>query len=510
MSDEIANTDVITRPKRISRAWKWLRLPLIFVLILLSIYLLLSLDGSDRLWFLLPYALAHVIFFLHHHSAPKWLRIIAGTIDILVSGTLVSMAAGFLTSWLPPTTVDIVLLGPRSDTHWHAFMEGVQSAFPPNANDRRFLTSLEAYADGTTIGTLDLAENARTPRPLVSFIYRDLPDDQDAAKKVIDEIIAKEKVVLITGFVTSTSAGVALRELDAKYPKKSQDWPTVILPMATASSLITEFNPKGERPVLRIVPTNAAQSAKIANDIVSEALPDGQVSGKTNYPSIAIFRDGENNVYSNDLADSFRKTPGMTQMRLVFDGCISSETSGPFAPECLLVYRPDYITYFGMPEFGLTLARQIKILAKYDAEIKMGTNVVPWRPKIIFSDGCVTSDIYSTPDLDEFKGIVGYFPCGKLEASSTDRSNLRSDPTTPNFKMFGHDTIDTIDRIVHAADGEARRQDLAAAVKLIKVQSQDPNSPVPYNFTSNGEVQNLTYHRWVFNGSVWENDEPSR
>jgi hypothetical protein len=516
--------DIPTPTSRSNRArWPILRNLFIIFLICAAAPIFFFFDGNTRLFFLLPLLFAYVVYMKHRDRLSRNEIIIHSGIGLVILGIVTSYLAGALPRLDRPKTPKVVLFGPRGDTHWQVFLEGFKSAFSQNCINGLFHASLYSYQDGEKICTLDISPSIDGKPVSVPIIFRDLPDDSDAAKKVIQEVINDRQVILISGFVTSTSASEALTALHDKFPDPSE-WPTVILPMATASSLIVDSTLTEVRPVLRIVPSNLAQAERIASDIAgsdiygqTNATRTAAPSFQNRLPTLAIFRDADNPVYSDDLANSLRSSKDISRIRVIFDASIGSKFGGSAAPDSLCIYKPDFIAYLGMPRFGLIFAQQIKLLIKQNEQMKGNISDRVWNPTIIFSDGSVSSDICQVAGHEQLKGIIGYFPHGELSSHLADKhqNDGRFAKLTPSFLVFGHDTATIINAILSASDN-LNRKDTGIALQRIKKQSVDTTGSVginrnsllsPYQFTDDGEVKNLTYHRWIFDGSDWVNAE---
>jgi ABC-type branched-subunit amino acid transport system substrate-binding protein len=388
----------------------------------------------------------------------------------------------------------IVLLGERRFPHWASFTDGFKLVL----GDAK-LGKLSRDADESLLGELLLERNGKDFG--VKVVSLGLPDagreaqNQDEEKKLISKLAGDPNVLMIIGFVTSTKAELAFEALEES---RVHVWPTIILPMATASKLVKDHNAKGDKPIIRIVPSNASQVESIAKEIVASSGGNGTVS-------LAIFRDHPNYTYSLDLGDLLRRRIESGHVTVVFDGSIGPDGPGSYVPESFVKLRPDYIVFLGMLDTGIPLVRQIQAMKSY------APNGKPWNPVILLSDGSVEKEISGYARTDELQHLQGFFPHGEPQLYADHFKEVAFD--SPSFTMFGHDAAMFAHEILQTAldnKSELDRQSVGQALIAVRKRCNKGDSPIAkkvlvgnYGFDEFGDVTGLQYQVWNFDGKRW-------
>lgn len=415
-------------------------------------------------------------------------------------GYLLSLASNRLNTWLEKDREPerrIVLIGEQKFAHWKSFTDGFRLVLK---NHGKVGEERRSGDDPSLVGEI-IVEHKRKD-VVINVVTEAVPDDGDEIqnreqqRKRMVELAENPNVVMIIGFVTSTKADEALHALETS---RVHDWPAVILPMATASKLVADHNPNGDRPLLRIVPPNYAQVEPMADEIVESS------GGKTPV-SLAIFRDRPNYTYSSDLAEALRQKTESKNVAVVFDGSIGPDGVGSYITDSFVMLRPDYIAFLGMLNTGIPLVRQIQAMRASFAEKS-------WNPTILLSDGSVEKKINEYARTDELKGVRGFFPHGEPLASG-EVCNVDARFDNPSYTMFGHDAAVFAREILQTAvykDPKLGRHAVAQAVKTVRDQWNKGESSIQgnvlvgqYRFNPMGDVTGLKYHVWIFDGTKWK------
>lgn len=397
-------------------------------------------------------------------------------------------------------TYNVLLIGESRLTQWDTFVHGFRLAL---AND----IGEQLPEDGRLIGKFDVGnENIDINIMEVKLPENSGSDEQDekAVKTMISNLVTNKDNVMLVGFVTSTRADWALQAIEET---TNFAWPTIILPMATASSLVRDHNPNKDRPILRIVPRNSIQAESMADEIANENTNQSNIT-------VAIFRDSSNPKYSLDLAEELRKRIESKNAAVIFDGSIGPDGQGEYISDSFSMLRPDYIVFVGMLETGVPLIRQVQAMKKQiNAESKTGL----WDPIILLSDGSVDLGIASYAQKQELMGVRGFFPHGVPTAYAQQFS---SDPNasfkSPSFTMFGYDAAIFAHQILATAASENTNVNRASLIKATQEvraiwNAGDAHEHVlvgNYRFDDYGDVTDdetsgLRYLEWYFDGSEW-------
>lgn len=416
-----------------------------------------------------------------------------------ILGYLLGFAGNRLNSWLERDREPhrkVILIGEQKFAHWKSFTDGFRLVLKNHAKDGEERHSSD---DPSLVG--ELIVEHRQKRLVVEVVTEAVPDDGDEIqnreqqRKRIVKLAEDPNVVMIIGFVTSTKADEALHALETS---KAQDWPSVILPMATSSKLIADHNARGDKPILRIVPPNEAQVEPMADEIAESSRGKPSVS-------LAIFRDRPNHTYSSDLAEALRQKVESKNVAVVFDGSIGPDGVGSYITDSFVMLRPDYIAFLGMLNTGIPLVRQIQAM-------KTSPSGESWNPTILLSDGSVEKKINAYARTDELKGILGFFPHGH-PLGSTEVCKGKFGFDSPSFTIFGHDAAVFAREILQTAvykDPELSRHAVSQALMTVRDRWNKGESPIQgnvlvgdYRFNSMGDVTGLKYHVWIFDGTRW-------
>jgi hypothetical protein len=428
----------------------------------------------------------------------SWLSFLCVALVLFLANLTANLSSSAITRQPAPKDPPqrrIVLVGERKFAHWKSFVDGFKLALNKHTVDNhRIGEESLSVSDTDSLGGEFFVER-KLKHIVVKIETVQVPDDGDA-KQLLAGYARDDNVLMVIGFVTSTKAEEALDALDVS---KVEDWPTVILPMATSSKLVSDHNASGKKPILRIVPPNYAQVEPMAEEIVKS-------SKGANGVSVAIFRDRSNYKYSSDLAESLRSRIESKNVAVVFDGSIGPDGVGSYITDSVVMLRPDYVIFFGMLDTGIPLVRQIQAMK---TQVPSGKN---WNPIILLSDGSVEKEISGYARKDELRGIHGFFPHGQPLAHWQTCDN-GSHFDSPSYTMFGHDAAVFAYEILRTAceeDSKLDRKSVSGALVTVRKKCASGQFPMAssvlvgeYRFDSFGDAIGLKYRVWEFDGSKW-------
>ncbi len=436
-------------------------------------------------------------FFDKEQMNSGWVVILgAGVFGVMASNTSTSLSA-WIGSISRKHDYKVVLIGPKDSQdspHWKSFKAGFEMVLQENGK----CCSLGSWqpSEPDVIGYFELPlPNEKKER--IKILEKDEATDNEETKGVIRKLINDNDVLAIIGFVTSTKAEIALQIMNEKRLSGDTSLPVLILPMATASKLLEKYNKDGQKPILRLVPSNTEQVELIANEIVGNP----KNNGGTNFVTLSILRDLRNNTYSSDLATALRERTVLKKVTVVSDGSIGPGGSSDYVTS-FARFKPDYVVFMGMLETGIPLVRQIRLYSQ-----SFSNN---WNPIILLSDGSVEKAISSYAQREDLKGIIGFFPQGN---PSSQHENVHGRFERPSFTMVGHDSGVLTHEILKAAFGKKtrpNRKDIFQAVDVIKKQLSEKPASIAgcflaegYKFTKIGEPQGINFHSWMYDGTNW-------
>lgn len=288
----------------------------------------------------------------------------------------------------------------------------------------------------------------------IDFRYMDDGYSTIQAEQIAKKLVADPKCILIIGNANSQLTEITLHAVVA-----SGDPPSMLLPIATASSLTSIAKSADYRSMLRMVPDNEDQAGQISSFIATHS----------NNPNVAILVDEDNRTYSDDLSNRlaaklrkagsnivYKKLYGNGN-RLINDlSNLRTESSSP-----------DFIIFVGISNNGLLLIDELKALSL--------------RVPVIFTDGCTVEELMrKTSELT----APAYF----LSAVTINNQTL-----TPTYRPIGADTFRLARQIVGGITTDSR-EELRAYIEGNKGTFQLENGAAGrYRFDQDGNNSIMSF-----------------
>lgn len=274
-------------------------------------------------------------------------------------------------------------------------------------------------------------------------------------KRVANELVADKDCVLVIGNSNSTLTDVTLDIF-----LRSKDRPAYILPIATASEIMTKAKTGGHQAVLRMVPDNSRQ-AEVIQSLVRELAPDQRV---------AIYSDEENSFYSlglsRDIASRIRNSGGNILIEQMLGPTNSIYSS-------LAAWKgqnpPKVIVFVGVAHHSLLLIDQC---------LELGIDV-----PIIFTDGCMVGSLLTN---------ISKIPNRAFVLSPVGTQRLNNDQM-PTYEPIGRDAYSLASRIITSCS-DCTRAGLRRFVSEQKQSIQLLNGHAgEYRFDADGNNSATTY-----------------
>jgi len=287
----------------------------------------------------------------------------------------------------------------------------------------------------------------------------------DEANRIANVLLKDENCILVLGSSNST---VTAATLDVFLTSKNP--PAYILPIATATNLLSKAHTNGHDAVLRMVPKNEEQ----ATEIQKLALT------LYNQPRVAIYGDQENPLYSEDLIRDIS-----SKIREAGGSILVEEMIGPTSsfynslPVWDLKRPPQVIIYAGVAHHGFLLIDQLKEL-----EIS-----VP----LIFTDGSMISELIENISKIPNKAFV-LSPVG----------NKTQPEVFPTYEAIGKDAYTLLNKFVKSC-GDCDRTKMREIVSDAKNKRYLENGAAgDYYFDAFGENSAMPFLVYEITGGKFE------
>jgi ABC-type branched-subunit amino acid transport system substrate-binding protein len=289
----------------------------------------------------------------------------------------------------------------------------------------------------------------------IQIRYKDDLLSEKHAKTIASGLFMDKDCILVIGNSNSQLTKATLEEflrmqrLHKEYP------PAYILPIATATEILSIAKEEKHEAVLRMVPDNDNQASVIKTFAANK--------------KVVILVDEENRIYSDDLSKSIAHNMNKNNGRV-----IAMKTYGNtsrFTP----LYRgfdkkklPELIIFVGVSNNGLLL---IDELLHLDTDIP-----------VIFTDGCtVDSLIKKASSLKGDKWVLSAVTLG-------DKSNK------PTYKPIGKDAYELVKRIVDGTKN-CNRNEIYEYIKENKSYiSYKGGDSGDYHFNDDGDNKKMVFH----------------
>ncbi len=275
------------------------------------------------------------------------------------------------------------------------------------------------------------------------------------ANRLARELAANPHCVLVIGSANSQLTAITLSAILA-----SSDRPSMLLPIATASSLTQIASSADYRAMLRMIPDNDNQADQIKNFIIAQK--------KT--PKVAILVDEDNSTYSEDLSKKLSAKIRLSGGEILYEKAYGNACRLMDNPSVLLNKEnsPDFIIFVGVSNNGLLLIDELKALK----------NGIP----VIFTDGCTVEElIRRTTSLN----------CESYFLSAVTITEGQSKPT---YEPIGHDALKLAENIISgvfsSSKTEVRRhiENDKSSIVIYGGQAGD------YEFDSEGRNKRKSFH----------------
>jgi ABC-type branched-subunit amino acid transport system substrate-binding protein len=285
------------------------------------------------------------------------------------------------------------------------------------------------------------------------------------AERIANELLNDPNCILVIGNSNSTVTSATLDVF-----LKSNDPPSYIWPIATATKLIDKARTAGDRAVLRMVPDNASQAIQIQR----------LVGRLVSVPRVAIYGDEENPLYSDDLmrdiASKVREKGGSVIVEEMIGPNNSIYNSFTIWQKAS---RPDVIIYVGVAHHGLLLIDQLKAL-----------NI---RAPIIFTDGSMVGAL-----IQNIKRIPN-------RAFILSPVGLKGEPNKfPTYEPIGEDAYELTRQLIGECVGDCSRDNMRTAIEGVKGKNSLANGKAgEYQFNADGNNAGMQYKVYeISRGSI--------
>lgn len=211
-------------------------------------------------------------------------------------------------------------------------------------------------------GYLETREKRRVD---INADLEDLGNPEEAAR-IAQDLVNDMNCILVIGNSNSTLTAITLDTF-----LRSSDRPAYILPIASATDIMTKASSGRHGAVLRMVPDNAMQAEAVAQ--IASVL--------TSKRRVALYVDEENPFYSVSLSRDIA-----SQVRYAGGRVVVEQSIGPNNGlyQSLEAWRspqnaPELIIYVGVAHHSLLLIDQLA--------------TVNIKTPIVFTDGCMVRDL---------------------------------------------------------------------------------------------------------------------
>ena len=217
-------------------------------------------------------------------------------------------------------------------------------------------------------------EDKRNTRIQIDYSHDD-DLDENKTNTVIRKLIDDTKCIMIIGNVTSTLTMKNVEEIIASKKKIP-----LIMPIATDNYILEKARKNGMNGILRVLPDNSKQTAKIMSFITQVIKPE---------KPIIVFSDDDNEIYSKNFSPLIIKEL-IKQNIPYIEIHIGRKNNLSLTNEAISKYKSaSAIIYVGISTNAVFLINQLQL---NDISVPL-----------IMTDGCLVSEVYQLIK-DKYKG----------------------------------------------------------------------------------------------------------
>jgi hypothetical protein len=309
--------------------------------------------------------------------------------------------------------------------------------------------------------------NGRGNRKLACSVDIDEPDDsgdQAQAKRVANRIMNNSSVVAVIGHLSSSVTEAAINEYCTKYYGFIQRSITIVMPVPTATSLVSQARALGCKAILRLPPTNTQQAEKAANFLAR--IPSDQ---KGSQFILGILRDQNNPTYSNNFGTQITSRLDSEMVKagrryvVAFNVAVGGETGGFIVTQEIRLFDLNALFIAGMTDVVLQTLFQAKTLK--------------WTPKnIVLTDGALAGKLAKQGEdiLNENTYLI--FPIALRDKVRDLHVKIGLRPDEISFAGYGFDSMLLILHAIDQLDREGIKLTRRSVEKLISSWATTTNA----------------------------------